>query len=607
MQLNTPPVSPTRPWGNLYKPNTKPGITLPNWKNLQEMFVDTAKKYGNQDAFSTVLPNGFTCTHSFAEIDRLSDSFAAYLRLHLRLEKGDRVAVQLPNCPAWPICAFGILKAGCVLVNTNPMYTEHEMEHLLTDSGAKVLIILNLFLGKLDKAIPATQVRHIVVSDLGDFFPFPTSQLISLSMRLKKQIGRTRMPIHSLTGAITRGRRHFKAVRPWETQTWAPEGAHIPNSSVHNELSDVALLQYTGGTTGVSKAAILTHENILANVNQVLEFAWQRLDPGSETILTALPLYHIFAFTVNALTFFSIGGHNVMVPNPRPISNLKHAFDTFPITWMSGVNTLYNALLHEDWFTKHPPKHLKVAIAGGAALQRAVGETWKQKIKMDIFEGYGLTESSPVVCFNPVWDGAPTKLGSIGIPLPGTDVRIADDEGNELPIGDAGEIQVRGPQVMKGYWNKPDETSHTIREGWLCTGDIGVMDRQGYFSIVDRKKDMILVSGFNVYPNEIEDVLVSHPNVKEAAVIGLPDDATGETIRAYIVSRIEQPNPEVLKKHCREYLTSYKVPRQFIFVTELPKSNVGKVLRKDLRNVALQEWNQKETHTHPQSLKPLQS
>jgi long-chain acyl-CoA synthetase len=591
MKLNTPSVSPSRPWGALYQQNNKPGIMQPDWKNLREMLLDTAKSYEHHKAFSTVLPNGFTCTYSYAEIDKLSNYFAAYLRLHLKLHKGDRVAIMLPNCTAWPVCAFGVLKAGCVLVNTNPMYTEHEMEHLLTDSGAKVLVILNLFLGKLDKAVPSTQVRHIVVSDMGDFFPFPQSQLISLSMRLRKQIGKTRMPIHSLVGSIRRGAKHFKATKPWETGLWDPKHPHSPNSSVHNAPTDLALLQYTGGTTGVSKAAMLTHENIIANMRQVKDFAHEKLEPGGETILTALPLYHIFAFTVNGLTFYSIGTHNVLVPNPRPIVNLKPAFERFPITWMSGVNTLFNALVHETWFAKNPPKHLKVAIAGGAALQKHVAELWKKVNKMDVYEGYGLTESSPVVCFNPVWKGLVPKIGSIGIPVPGTDVRIANEQGEELSVGDVGEIQVRGPQVMQGYWNRPDETALIMKDGWLCTGDIGFMDKEGYFSIVDRKKDMILVSGFNVYPNEVEEILVTHPNVREAAVIGVPDETTGEVVRAYVVPEDNKFEAEALRKHCRTYLTSYKVPKQIVFVTDLPKSNVGKVLRKDLRKKALEEMN----------------
>jgi long-chain acyl-CoA synthetase len=582
-------VFPDRPWTAFFKPNTKAGVRQPHWKNLREMLLETAKTYGDNTAYTTVLPNGFSSQHTFSEIDKLSDYFAAYLRLHLRLQKGDRVAIMLPNCAAWPICAFGVLKAGCVLVNTNPMYTEHEMEHLLTDSGATVLIILDLFLGKLDKAIPATQVRHIVATGMGDFFPFPKSALINLSMHIKKQIGKTRMPVHSLPGALRRGARHFKAISPWEQGFWEPKQAHTPNNSIANDSSDIALLQYTGGTTGVSKAAVLTHGNILENMRQIKDFAQERLEPGKETILTALPLYHIFAFTVNGLIFYSLGANNVLIPNPRPISNLKHAFQEYPITWISGVNTLFNALLHEKWFTDHPPKQLKMAIAGGAALQKSVAEKWKQILKIDLFEGYGLTEASPVVCFNPVSCGISPKLGSIGIPMPSTDVRIADDHGHELAVGEVGEIQTKGPQVMHGYWNRPDETALVIRDGWLCTGDIGYMDKHGYFFIVDRKKDMILVSGFNVYPNEIEDVLMQHPDVREAAVIGIPDENMGELVRAYIVSSMGNLSPESLKKHCREYLTSYKVPRQFVFVSELPKSNIGKILRKDLRTAALNE------------------
>ncbi len=346
---------------------------------------------------------------------------------------------------------------------------------------------------------------------------------------------------------------------------------------------DVACLQYTGGTTGVSKGAMLTHRNLMMNMEQAMEMI-SGVEKGKEVALTALPLYHIFAFTVNLLGFYYLGARNILVPNPRPLQNLKRAFENYPITWMSGVNTLFNGLSNEVWFQDSPPKHLKFASAGGMALQSSVAERWEKMSGKPVLEGYGLTESSPVITFNPL---GKTRAGSIGIPVPSTDLRCLDDAGNDVPQGEAGELAARGPQIMKGYWNRPDETAKTMRGEWLLTGDIGVMDADGYFSIVDRKKDMVLVSGFNVYPNEIEDCLAAHPGVLEAAVIGVPDGASGEAVKAFVVLRDATVTGEELRAYCREHLTAYKVPKNVEFRDDLPKSNVGKILRKDLRNEEL--------------------
>jgi long-chain acyl-CoA synthetase len=342
---------------------------------------------------------------------------------------------------------------------------------------------------------------------------------------------------------------------------------------------DVACLQYTGGTTGVSKGAMLTHTNILMNMEQTMELI-PNLEKGKEVALTALPLYHIFAFTVNFLGFYSIGARNILIPNPRPLSNLKRAFENYKITWMSGVNTLFNGLNGEVWFQDTPPKHLKFASAGGMALQGVVAERWETVTGRPVLEGYGLTESSPVLTFNPF---GKTRLNSIGVPVPSTDVRCVDEDGKDVPQGEAGELIAKGPQIMKGYWNKPEETAKTIQNGWLLTGDVGVMDADGYFRVVDRKKDMIIVSGFNVYPNEIEDVLAAHPDIEEVAVIGIPDGASGEAVKAYIVRRNEGLDKDGVRAFCKEHLTAYKVPKAVEFRDELPKSNVGKILRKDLR------------------------
>ena len=342
---------------------------------------------------------------------------------------------------------------------------------------------------------------------------------------------------------------------------------------------DIACLQYTGGTTGVSKGAMLSHKNILMNVAQTMELI-TGVEKGKEVALTALPLYHIFAFTVNFLGFFSIGAHNILIPNPRPLSNLKRAFENYKITWMSGVNTLFNGLNNELWFLDSPPKHLKFASSGGMAMQSSVAERWEEITGAPALEGYGLTETSPVLTFNPL---GKTRTNSIGIPLPSTDIRCLDEKGKEVPVGEAGELAARGPQIMLGYWKKPDETAKTMMDGWLLTGDIATMDKDGYFRIVDRKKDMILVSGFNVYPNEIEDVLAAHPGVMEVAVIGVPDGAAGEAVKAFIVKQDETLTTESIRSYCKEHLTNYKVPKLVEFRDELPKSNVGKILRKDLR------------------------
>jgi long-chain acyl-CoA synthetase len=341
------------------------------------------------------------------------------------------------------------------------------------------------------------------------------------------------------------------------------------------------MLQYTGGTTGVSKGAMLSHGNLLANLQQAFSMGASHIEPGREVVLTALPLYHIFAFTFNLLCFYAAGARNVLVPSPRPIQNLQRAFDNYPITWVSGVNTLFNALLNEEWFTAFPPAHLKAAVAGGAALQAAVAQRWERVTGTRIAEGYGLTESSPVVCFNPI--GGERRDESIGIPVPGTQVRLVDDAGVPVPLGSPGELVVRGPQVMQGYWNRPDETAKTLRDGWLHTGDVAVMDAQGWFRIVDRKKDMILVSGFNVYPNEVEDTIAKLDAVLEVAVIGVPDAKTGEAVRAYVVRQDDRLTEDEVRAHCRRYLTDYKLPRSIEFRTELPKTPIGKILRKDLR------------------------
>jgi long-chain acyl-CoA synthetase len=563
----------------------KPLEEIHPWPNLLAMLKEAASTNMARKAFTTVLPNGFSATLSFAELDQLSDFFAAYLRMQLRLRKGDRVAVKLPNCQVWPVTVFGILKAGCVAVNVNPLYTEHELSHLLIDSGAKVLVVLDLFQGKLDAALPNSCVKTVVTASLADFFPVHTAVAIRASLLLKKQVGKTSAASTSISNAIAHGKRHFRAAEPWKSGFWSEPAEHGPDTATTLSLEDLAVLQYTGGTTGTCKAAMLTHGNLIANIAQVREAGKERIRPGLEAMLGALPLYHIFAFTVNALTFHSLGAHNVLVPSPRPITNLKGVLERFQFTWITGVNTLFAALTREPWFqqVKHP--HLKVSIAGGMALHKKTAADWEAITGNPVTEGYGLTEASPVVTLNPVVGGG--KLGSIGIPLPATEISIVDEEGNETVGTEPGELLIHGPQVMLGYWNQPGETSAVLQNGWLRTGDMGYCDEDGFVFLVDRKKDMILVSGFNIYPNEVEEVLVQHKGVVEAAVIGVPDDVAGEQIHAYVVRKDFELTEADLKEHCKLYLTKYKIPKVFIFCTDLPKSNVGKVLRREVRAQAI--------------------
>ena len=571
------------PWRAAYgKAGIVPELALPTHASLAALVHDACSRYAQsapkQAAFTCVVPNGMNGSLRFAQVDALSDAFAGYLRGVLGLKAGDRVAVQLPNCLAYPVVAFGVFKAGCVLVNTNPLYTEKEMVHQLKDAGAQALVIIDMFADKLPAVLQQTGLKHVVLADVTAFFPaVPRAVVRTVQKVWNRVLPPVTVPHERLASALARGaatlaqtpaRRYWEGVGP----------------------NDLAALQFTGGTTGVSKGAMLTHSNLLHNINQMLAMGASHMREGQECVLTALPLYHIFAFTANLLGFLVIGARNVLVPSPRPVQNLQRAVENYPITWMTGVNTLYNGLLNEEWFLAYPPKHLKASIAGGTSLHHAVAERWRQVTQTPIAEGYGLTETSPVVSFNPL-SGTP-RSGSIGIPAPGTQVRLVDDAGQPVGTGEPGEIQVKGPQVMQAYWNQPEQTAQVLREGWLSTGDVAVMDREGFLRIVDRKKDMVLVSGFNVYPNEVEDVIAQMPAVLEVAVIGIPDASTGEAVRAYVV-----PNPdhgstvsadEVIA-HCKQQMTAYKVPKQVILRDELPKSPIGKVLRKELRAEALAE------------------
>jgi len=575
-----------KPWLASYVKTTNTTLGELPFRGLDQIPEASARKFGPNKAFSCCLPNGMSGSLTYNQVDLLSDQFASYLRNDLGLAKGDRVAVQTPNCLAQPVASFGILKAGCVLVNVNPLYTEAEMEHQLADSGTKALVIIDMFGDKLTNVVPKTQIRHVITVSIADFFPLPVRALVKLKLHLAKKVPPIRVHAVPFTAALAAGAQSLAAAGP---SHWRKN--ELPTGETPVDPDDVAILQYTGGTTGVAKGAMLTHRNMVGQLQQVTQVAGPEIEPGKEVILTVLPIYHIFAFTFNFLVCYVKGAHNVIVPSPRPMTNLKKPFEKYRFTWMTGVNTLYASLCSEPWFANNPPKHLRVAVAGGAALLSATARRFETIVGKPVYEGYGLTESSPVICVQPL--GGVTKPDSIGLPLPGTEVRIVDDNGECVQPGQPGELIARGVQVMLGYWKRPEETAKTLKDGWLYTGDIATMDADGFFRIVDRKKDMILVSGFNVYPNEVEEVIARLQDVAEVCVIGVPDDTTGEAVRAYVVPRTDGLTQDAVKEHCRTYLTGYKVPRKVEFRKELPKSPIGKIIRKDLRVEVLAEFERK--------------
>jgi long-chain acyl-CoA synthetase len=558
-----------RPWLAFYGASTRPDIDSVAYRNLGELVRSVADTYSTAPAFTACMPNGMNGTLSFAQVDEMSDAFAVYLREVAGLNRGDRVALQLPNGLAFPIAAFGIFKAGCVLVNVNPLYTAEEMERQFLDSEPHALIIADMFADKIAAATRGHPIPNIIVTRVAEFLPSLPRGIIGL---VQKHWDRSVKPIEvahiRLPDAIRAGRAHM-----------GQDQLEVARYAQDIGPDDLACLQYTGGTTGVAKGAMLTHGNLIVNMEQSLEMipAFER---GREVALTALPMYHIFAFTVNLLAFYWLGARNVLVPNPRPLTNLKRAFENYKITWMSGVNTLFNGLSNEAWFLDSPPKYLKLASAGGMALQTPVAKRWENITGKPLLQGFGLTETAPVLAFNPL---GKTRDGSIGVPVPSTHLACLDDAGKPVAIGERGEIAAKGPQVMAGYWRNPEETAKVLQDGWFLTGDIGVMDQDGYFYIVDRKKDMVVVSGFNVYPNEVEDCLAAHPGILECAVIGVPSDETGEAVKAFVVAKDKSLTTADIRTHCKAHLTAYKVPKLVEFRDSLPKSNVGKILRKDLR------------------------
>lgn len=567
-------TSSDRPWTAFYGPDVRSDIDAASYRTISDLIRAAADTFKSAPAFTTCMHNGMNGTLTFEQVDEMSDAFAVYLREVAGLAQGDRVALQMPNGLSFPIAAFGVFKAGCVLVNVNPLYTAEEMARQFQDAEPHALVIVDMFADKIPAATNGHPIPNIIVTRVAEFLPSLPRGIIGLVQKYwDRSVKPVEVPHIRFPEALAAGRDH-------KTRD------HVEVDAYHQsvEPDDVACLQYTGGTTGVAKGAMLTHKNLLMNMEQSLEMC-PAVQRGEEVALTALPLYHIFAFTLNLLAFYWIGSRNILIPNPRPLTNLKRAFENYKITWMSGVNTLFNGLCNETWFLDSPPKYLKFSSAGGMALQADVARRWEEVTGRPVLQGYGLTETSPVLSFNPI---GKTRDGSIGIPLPSTLLRCVDDDGKSVPQGERGEIAAKGPQVMAGYWNKPEETAIVMRDGWFLTGDIGVMEPDGYFYIVDRKKDMIVVSGFNVYPNEVEDCLALHPGIFEAAVIGVPDDTTGEAVKAYVVLNDKSLTKEAIRAHCKERLTAYKVPKRVEIRDDLPKSNVGKILRKDLRAEELQ-------------------
>lgn len=552
-----------RPWLQSYPAGVPAEIDVDEFRTITDVFAASVAKFGDRPAYAS-----FGKTLTYAQTDALATRFAAYLLGELQLKKGDRVAVMMPNCLQYPIAIFGILRAGLTVVNVNPLYTARELKHQLVDSGASVLVAIDNFGNTVAEALDGTAVRQVLMTGLGDLLGFPKGKLVNFVVKYVKKL----VPDYRIAGAI-----RFKDALALGA------GHALPPLDVDSD--DIAFLQYTGGTTGVAKGAMLTHRNLVANMQQA--HAWiaatGKLEEGNEVVITALPLYHIFALTANGLVFMKLGGCNHLISNPRDMPGFVKELKGSRFTAITGVNTLFNGLLNTPGFDQIDFSALKMTLGGGMAVQRSVAERWKKVTGVTLVEAYGLTETSPAACINPL-DLAEYN-GAIGLPIPSTDACIKDDAGNQLPTGEAGELCIKGPQVMKGYWQRPEETAKTIdADGWLHTGDIARMDEKGFFYIVDRKKDMILVSGFNVYPNEIEDVIAMMPGVAEVAAVGVPDEKSGEVVKVVIVRKDPNLTVEDVKAHARANLTGYKHPRIVEFRKELPKTNVGKILRRELRD-----------------------
>ena len=551
-------------WIKRYPPGVPATIDADGLGTIADYLDDAVHLYADRRAF---ISGSTGVEFSYSELDVLTRKLAAYFQSVLKLPVGSRVAVMMPNLLQYPVCLFGLLRAGYVVVNVNPQYTPRELEHQLKDSGAQAMIVVELFAHTLAKVIDKTQVKHVIVTGLADMMPTLKRAVANFVIHKVKKL----VPAYDLPGSVS----FLSALQ---------QGAKASFKPVALQANDLAFLQYTGGTTGLSKGAMLSHRNVLANVKQGRVWSDPFIDPSQDLIsITAIPLYHIFALS-SCLSFIGMGGTNVLVADPRDIPGFIKVLAKYKFVSLPAVNTLFNGLLNDPSFAKVDFSQLRLAVGGGAAVQRAVAERWQALTKAPLIEGYGLTECSPTVTVNPF--SISQFNGSIGLPLPSTQVSIRDAQGRALAMGEPGELCVRGPQVMQGYWRRPQDTAAVMTEdGFLRTGDVAVMDEKGFFKIVDRLKDMILVSGFNVYPNEIEDVVMLHPGVLEAAAVGRQSESTGEEVHIHVVKRSPALTEEMVVHHCREHLTGYKVPRKVVFDSQLPKSNVGKVLRRELREV----------------------
>ncbi|WP_295484895.1 long-chain-fatty-acid--CoA ligase FadD1 [uncultured Pseudomonas sp.] len=559
-------------WKDKYPAGITAEINPDEFPNIQAVLKQSCQRFVDKPAFSNL---GKTLT--YGELYTLSGAFAAWLQQHTDLKPGDRIAVQLPNVLQYPVAVFGAMRAGLVVVNTNPLYTARELEHQFTDSGAKAVVCLANMAHLVEKVLPKTQVKHVIVTEVADLLPPLKRVLINSVIKYVKKM----VPAYHLPQAV----RFNEALA---------KGKGQPVTEASPEANDVAVLQYTGGTTGVAKGAMLTHRNLVANMLQCRALMGSNLQEGSEIIITPLPLYHIYAFTFHCMAMMLIGNHNVLISNPRDLPAMVKELSKWKFSGFVGLNTLFVALCNNDTFRSLDFSALKVTLSGGMALQLSVAERWKAVTGCAICEGYGMTETSPVAAVNP---SEANQVGTIGIPVPSTLCKVIDDNGQELPLGEIGELCIKGPQVMKGYWQREDATAEILdSDGWLKTGDIAVIQPDGYMRIVDRKKDMILVSGFNVYPNELEDVLVTLPGVLQCAAIGVPDEKSGEVIKMFIVAK---PGVTLTKEqvmtHMRANVTGYKVPKAIEFRDALPTTNVGKILRRELRDEELKKLGLKKT------------
>ena len=550
-------------WLNRYPADVPAEINADRYESLVGLFEAAVKRYGDRAAFINMGQQ-----MSFNQLEERSRAFAAWLQQGLGLKKGDRVALMMPNLLQYPVALFGVLRAGMIVVNVNPLYTPRELKHQLNDSGASAIVIVSNFAHTLEKVVAETAIKQVVLTRLGDQLSPVKGTLVNFVVKYVKRL----VPKYHLPNAIS-----FRDV--------LQQGKALSYQRPTMSNDDLAFLQYTGGTTGVAKGAMLTHRNMQANLEQTKATYGSVLRDGKELVVTALPLYHIFALTVNGLLFLDLGGTNLLITNPRDIPGFVKEMAKYPFTAITGVNTLFNALLNDSHFQKLDFSSLRLSAGGGMSVQKVVAERWEKLTGHYLLEGYGLTECAPLVSVNPY--DITCHNGSIGLPIPSTDIRVSDEQGNEVAPGEPGELCIRGPQVMRGYWQHPEATEEVMKNGWLHSGDIVTVDREGFIRIVDRKKDMILVSGFNVYPNEIEDVLMQHSKVREAAAIGVPSDLSGEAVKVCVVKKDPSLTKEELLDHCRRQLTGYKVPKIIEFRDELPKSNVGKILRRELRDEAL--------------------